>query len=253
MLYFHAASTARYGYLIRRNLLDTALCSRARDELWRSMPPGAKIKRDEPASWVGPVAEEDRLEEDRDTARPDGGHNPTLNNFRWMAHTCGSLDWMKHLLATNDEIMEIAEQLLGKGNVAPVEGVRGVYCTLPYGDHPLMTNELVPGGDVPNTAHGDRESCHNDAHGMHLGIVGLIDTVPPGGGSTMMWPGSHKRVFHKMAQQCMNGRMSKQGELLTGQQGMREDSEYSDALKQVNADTEPVDTCGHAGDVVFCE
>ena len=105
-------------------------------------------------------------------ARPDGGHNPTLRGFRWMAHACGDLDWMKHMLATNEDVMEIAEQLIGKGKVAPVESIRGIYCTLPYGDRPAITNELVPGGEVPNTEQGDRESCHNDAHGMHLGIVG---------------------------------------------------------------------------------
>lgn len=124
-------------------------------------------------------------------------------------------------------------------------------CPLQYGEKPFARSDLVLGGDVPNTAHGDRESCHNDAHGMHLGIVGLIDTVPPGGGSTMVWPGSHRRVFHKMAQQCMNGRLAKDGELLTGQQGMREESEYADELKRLNADTEPVDTHGEAGDCVF--
>eukprot|EP01052_Picozoa_sp_SAG31_P022185 SAG31_NODE_1752_length_7351_cov_29.035852_6_plen_181_part_00 len=120
-----------YGYLIKRNLLDKDLCRKARDELWKSMPPTSSIKRTDPSSWVGPVPEEDECTEDRDNARPDGGHNPDLRNFRWQAHYCGSLEWMKHLLATNKEVMEIAEQLLGKGNVAEVESIRGVYCTLP--------------------------------------------------------------------------------------------------------------------------
>ena len=95
------------------------------------MPPSSSIKRTEPSSWVGPVPKEHECKEDRENARPDGGHNPDLRNYRWQAHHCGSLDWMKHLLATNDEVMEIAVQLLGQGKVAEVEGIRGVYCTLP--------------------------------------------------------------------------------------------------------------------------
>jgi hypothetical protein len=36
----------------------------------------------------------------------------------------------------------------------------------------------------------------------------LIDHVPAGGGSTMVWPASHSRVFHLMSQQLNNGRQA---------------------------------------------
>eukprot|EP01052_Picozoa_sp_SAG31_P022184 SAG31_NODE_1752_length_7351_cov_29.035852_5_plen_117_part_00 len=49
----------------------------------------------------------------------------------------------------------------------------------------------------------------------------------------------------------MNGRRAKTGEMLTGQQGMNEETEYADVLNELNADTEPVDTCGKTGDCVF--
>ena len=187
------------------------------------MPPTHSIKRDNPSTWVGPVSPEEELKEDRENPREDGGHNPDLRNYRWQAHKLGQLDWVQHMLATNDAVYGMAEQLLGEGNLTEVTGIRGVYCTMPQGDTPPKLNgptmigegtEIVEGRvkngvtyKLPqNTGFGDREQCHNDAHGMHLGVVGLIDTVPPGGGSTMMWPGSHKRVFHLMGQQCMNGR-----------------------------------------------
>lgn len=38
-----------YGYLIKRGLLDVPTCARARDELWKSMPPTAALKRDDPS------------------------------------------------------------------------------------------------------------------------------------------------------------------------------------------------------------
>jgi hypothetical protein len=195
---------------MKKGVMDLELCARARDEYWKSMPPDWPIKRDAPASWVGPVPKEFELDEDRQNARPDGGHNPSLRNFRWQAHKCGGEPFMIHMLATNPEMWEMAEQLLGVDCVAPCTGIRGVYGTLPYGDAPRngtgpqdgppqprggpSAKTAALGRGVPwtrpgpNTAHGDRESCHNDAHGMHVGVVGLIDHVPPGGGSTMMWP-----------------------------------------------------------------
>jgi hypothetical protein len=257
-----------YGYLIKQNVLDQDLCARCRDEFWRSLPPGSSIRRDDRSTWVGPVRADDELKEDRQNPRPDGGHDPDLRGYRWQAHKLGELDWVRYMLATNPEVQEMAEQLLGRGRLAEVTNIRGVYCTMPQGDTPPKLNgpamigedtEVVEGrlkNSVsepmePNTLHGDREQCHNDAHGMHLGVVGLIDRVPPGGGSTMMWPGSHRRVFHLMGQQCMNGRLAHDGTWLEGQQGMNEDSAYADELRRLNLDTEPVDTFGETGTVVF--
>jgi hypothetical protein len=206
-----------YGYCIKRNVLDPDLCRRARDELWRSLPPGSRIRRDDPASWVGPVPPEEELKEGSEARPGDGGYNPDLRGFRWQAHACGRLPFMIEMLATNPEVWEVAEQLIGKGKVAPVQNIRGIYCTLPKGCAPPSTElpwrrspttsevamrEPASQSIAPNTAHGERETCHNDAHGMHLGVVGLIDDVPPGGGSTMMWPMVHRRVFHLMSQQC---------------------------------------------------
>ena len=54
--------------------------------------------------------------------------------------------------------------------------VRGIYCTLPYGDRP---EDNLSGVSV-------------DAHPFHLGAVGYIDDVPPEGGGFTVWPRSHK-------------------------------------------------------------
>lgn len=238
------------------------------------MPPSASIKRNDPSSWIGPVRKEDECSEDLQNARPDGGHNPDLKGFRWQAHKCGGEPFMIHMLATNPEMWEIAEQLLGAGCVQQCDRIRGVYGTLPYGAEAQRTGigpddgppqplngpgpKTAPLGrgapwsrPGPNTPQGDREICHNDAHGMHIGVVGLIDKVPPGGGSTMMWPGVHKRVFHLMNQQCNNGRLDYEGNQLCGQQNMREDSAYADEMRRINDDTTPIDVYGDAGDVIF--
>ena len=149
------------------------------------MPPDWPLKRDDPASWVGPVQKEHELEEDRENARPDGGHNPALRGFRWQAHKCGSDPFMIEMLATNAEMWEMAEQLLGVDCVAPCDGIRGVYGTLPYGPDAMRTGigpedgpPQPPGGPSektgalgrgvpwtrpgPNTPQGDRDATFAD-------------------------------------------------------------------------------------------
>ena len=126
---------------MKKGVMDPELCARARDEYWKSMPPDWPIKRNDPSSWVGPVPKELELKEDRENPRPDGGHNPDLRNFRWQAHKCGGEPFMIHMLATNPDMWEMAEQLLGEDCVQPCNGIRGVYGTLPYGDAPTTGRE----------------------------------------------------------------------------------------------------------------
>ena len=94
---------------------------------------------------------------------------------------------MVQLLATDPNVWQMAEQLLGKGNLVRPDRVRGIYCTLPY-------------GDVPKKSIG----CHVDAHPFHLGAVGYIDDVPPEGGGFTVWPGSHQVFYYDYHSQYKN-------------------------------------------------
>ena len=45
------------GFVAKYGVLDPALMAQARDLLWASAPPS--LRRDEPASWIGPIAKDD--------------------------------------------------------------------------------------------------------------------------------------------------------------------------------------------------
>lgn len=155
------------GYLIKRGVLDPQLCAQARDRLWEAAPP--RFKRDDVDTWIGPFTAE---EEDEDGPNHRKG-------FRWNFRELGTEEFMIQLLATDPNVWGMAEQFLGKGQVQQPAGIRGIYCTLPYGDEPLKP-----------------KVCHTDGHGFHVGVVGLIDAVPPNGGAFTVWPGSHRRFFY---------------------------------------------------------
>ena len=68
--------------------------------------------------------------------------------------------------------------MLGKNNFPEPSGVRGIYCTLPYGDVPRQPRHL-----------------HVDAHAFNFAVVGYIDHVPEDGGGFTVWPKSHRTFF----------------------------------------------------------
>ena len=154
------------GVLIVRRVLDPGLLARARARLWDAAPPS--LRRDDPSSWAGPIRPEEE-----DEAR--GNYR---KGFRWQYRSLGNLPWMVDLLPKNPAVWAMAQQLLGEGEVVEPENVRGIYCTLPYGDH-----------------EGRPDNCHVDAHPFHLGVVGYIDDVEPEGGGFRVWAGSHRTFY----------------------------------------------------------
>ena len=157
----------RYGYLIKRGVMDPGLMARARECLWDDPPPS--LKRDNPRTWVGPLPAGD-LSNDPDSIR---GH------FHWKYRRVGAEPWIVRMLATDPAIFAMAEQMLGAGELQPPERIRGIYSILPFGDRPRP-----PVG------------CHCDGHPFHLGVVGYIDDVAAGGGGFCVWPGSHRAFYH---------------------------------------------------------
>ena len=110
------------GYLIKRKVLDPKLMAQARDRLWEGAP--AQLNRHDPSTWVGPFRERS---EDKMNAR---------NNHRWNYREPGDEPFMIDLLPKNPSVWRMAEQLLGQGTLVEPDRVRGIYCTLPYGDVP---------------------------------------------------------------------------------------------------------------------
>ena len=165
------------GYLIVRDAMDPDLMARARDRLWDFPPP--TIKREDPSSWVGPLATEFVHENLDYQAR----------EYHWHYHRVGKEAWIIDMLPRSPAIFAMAEQLLGAGEVVIPDHVRGIYCTLP---RPVKT-------EVP-------DNCHTDGHPLHLGVVGYIDDVPPDGGGFRVWPGSHRDFYYAFKSQYVSER-----------------------------------------------
>ena len=193
------------GYLIKRNVLDIALMAEARERLWHFLPEGRSPQK--PNSLIGPFSE---AEEDR-------SHPNEIYNFRVNYRSIGHEPWMVRLLAKDPNVWNMAEQMLGKGSLQEPDRIRGIYCTLPFGNHPKP----------PLT-------CHVDGHPFHLGVVGYIDDVAPTGGSFSVWPGSHKHFYYAFNSQYEHDR----------------NEEYPLICEYYNGH-QPVDCFGEAGDIVF--
>ena len=235
------------GYLLLRGVLDLDLCAQARDQLWSALPDTCALKRDDPATHIGPFAEAD--------TSLDAQHY--RSGYRWQLREIGTEALMINLVYS-ESMCTIAEQLLGEGtlrrpviNGTPmgihgfawpdgpvdpahdVQGIRGIYCTLPYGDQPKKHDHL-----------------HTDGHPFHLGMVGLIDDVPPNGGAFKIWPKSHKRFYPTFQMQYDQARIPYYDHL-PSYKGILYPPEYLAEAERVSADTEPVDCYGQAGDVVL--
>lgn len=235
------------GYLIVRGALDKAVCAKVRDRMWESLPDSAGLVRDDPATHVGPFAQSARSLDATDVR--DG--------FRWQIRHIGTEALLIDLVF-NPRMRSIAECLLGAdslrtpvvggsvmgthgaawpgGPVDPAldnEGVRGIYCTLPYGDEPR-----------------EPDSAHTDGHPFNLGIVGLIHDVPPEGGGFKVWPGSHRRLYPTFVMRYDQPRIPYYHHL-PSYKGIAHTQSYLDELERLQADTQAVDCYGRCGDVVF--
>ena len=195
----------REGYLIKRGVMDPALTARARKRLWDGAPP--RLKPDDPNTWIGPFSEDECIREGKNR----------LGGFSWKYREPGEEDWMIEMLATNTTVWGWAEQMLGEGTLIRPENIRGIYCRMPEGDHPE-----------------GKLTCHTDGHPFHLGIVGLIDHVPPNGGAFTVWPRSHRTFYHAFT--CRYSHVRAEG--------------YDEHIEHFNGQPS-VDCHGDPGDIVF--
>ena len=211
-------SFKREGYLIKRGVLDPEPMARARERKWEGAP--ARMKRDDPSTWLGPF-------------RPDEEHGEECENcrigFTWKYREPAREPWIVAMLATNPIVFGWAEQLLGRREVETPERIRGIYCRLPMGDLPPRPTECHC--DVtPDRLYGTPlEELLAPGLGV-LGVVGLIADTPPAGGAFTVWPGTH-RIIH---------------DLLRSTEGLA----YKRRIIEFNADPR-VEGYGAAGDILI--
>lgn len=154
----------RQGYVVKRQILDPALMSRAREAMSRHF--AAQQASDKWEEWMG---------------------------FR-SSVPVDDKPWLVEMLPKNPSVYGIVEQLLGKGMVAPVGNrVRGLNCNLPLGagaPHPEATATSAGGQGVRI------DQLHADAHAFNLGVVAYFDDVVKGGGGFTVAPQSHRRLWN---------------------------------------------------------
>lgn len=195
------------GFLIKREVLDPQLMARARNEMWAGRP--ASMDVDDPDTWVGPIKPEEESDD----------RTNFMRGFRWQYRKIGGEPYMTDLLPRNLSVRAMVEQLLGPDLVEP-QRIRGIYNTLPYGNREIP--ERPPG-------------CHVDAHPFHLGVVGYIDFVPPGGGAFTVWPKSHRTFYYDFHSQYR----------------IEATDQYEKDLHYFREQGDYVDCHGGPGDIIF--
>jgi hypothetical protein len=201
------------GYVIKRRHLSPELCAAARDWVWAHSedlgtsrgPAGLPMRRDDPASWVGPFTPADAVP----TKGAEGGlrfPRGHLAGDRWIVQDpFGASELFCDLLPRR--CMPIAEQLLGAGTlVQPVPGARfnhenwswerggGLHGCGMYGALPMVEGD-GEGSTARRRPHAEH-TVHVDAMACNLGCVGYIDDVPRDGGGFAIYPRSHRRLHH---------------------------------------------------------
>jgi len=234
------------GYLLVPGAMDTQLCAQVRDMMWQALPPHSRLHRDQPDTHTGPFSETERSD--------DSLH--VRDGYRWLNRTLGVSQEVIELIYS-DSICAMAAQLLSgelrqaqvdgqaMGSQGPVwpggptdpaagnEGARGVYCTLPYGELPRQP-----------------DACHTDGHPFQLGVVGLLDDCPEGGGAFKVWPASHRRLYPTFALRYDQPRIPYYDHLPSFK-GIVHSEAYLQEVESLNTDTRPVECWGQAGDIVF--
>ena len=235
------------GYLIVRGALDQTGCAKARDLLWDSLPANTTVVRDDPTTHVGPFVQTDRNLDSKNVR--DG--------YRWQVRHIGTHTHLIELVFS-EPMQAIAQCLLGAQSLRPPridgsvmgtqgaawpdgpvdpaldnDGVRGIYCTLPYGAKAR-----------------EPDSAHTDGHPFNFGVVGFINDVPPDGGGFKVWPGSHRRLYPTFAMRYDQPRIPYYAHL-PSHKGIMHSQSYLAELSRLQADTHAVDCHGRCGDVVF--
>jgi len=234
------------GYLLLKNILDLTQCRTVMDRVWDSLPETSHLKKNDPSTHTGPF-------------EPQEEQDSSLNlrlAYRWQVREFSTEPQLLDLVFSNN-LVGIAEQLLGENMVEPpvpngkpmghagpawpggpvdpanTQGIRGVYCTLPYGDRSR-----------------EPDYCHTDGHPFNLGVVGLLADVPKEGGALKVWPRSHRRLYPTFQMQYDQPRIPFYDHL-PSYKGIIHSQAYLNELDAIVQDTPPVDCHGKAGDVVF--
>jgi hypothetical protein len=239
----------QHGYLMKGQAATGEQCQEVLDLMWSSAP--GHLDRNKPDTW-GPIPPEHEssdpllIKQGSRWQYRAAATDPRLINLVYSAQM---RRWAEDLLGTDSlRAPVIGGKPMGSWGTAwpngPVdpqlgEGVRGIYATLP---------EAKSEDGSPRERKSDQ--LHTDGHPFHLGVVVLLEDNPPDGGNFKVWPGSHRRFYPLFPMQYDQARVPFYAHL-PSHKGIIHPPEYLSAIADVEANIEPVDCYGKAGDVIF--
>ena len=199
------AQFKREGFVVLPNVIDPELCRRARDQMWDTIADHwPTMKRDDPSTWVPFPAEDWRKSATPAFKWLEGGGEPY---FQGKGHKFFIRNGAEDLLIDigGRSVWNIAEQLLGKGEVVWPVGLDESNCTtgpsfLTEKEPKWVASHMGPGGKNWTgsqwSGRAQTEQVMLPKTGPHWitaqGTRGMYCTLPdspPSGGPD--WPGSH--------------------------------------------------------------
>ena len=191
------AEFKRTGYIVLPGVIDADLCRQARDQMWDTVAANRpRMKRDDPTTWV-PFTDEEKAGYER----PDDGGDPYFSGGgHRMIIRNGAEDLLLDIGAR--AVWDIAEQLLGTGEVVWPGGLDSSGCTT---GPCYMTEKNAKGMEVhmgpkreawTGKGSGHTENLRLPKTGPHWmtaqGTRGMYCTLPNSPSSSPPdWRGSH--------------------------------------------------------------
>ena len=157
---------ARNGYLQVPGVVDAAICRHLVERTWNVLP--SHWRRDDPDTWRGEVS--------------DSCHTVHLDRgglLKFQLRELADDPFVQQGFMPPSPVHDLAHALIGR----PLHRYRkrGLYAVAPA-EHPERLAR------APNP--------HVEAHPAQIVMLCYLDDVAPGGGGVMVWPGSHRDLWH---------------------------------------------------------
>lgn len=157
---------ARNGYVQVPGVVDADTCRHLVDRTWQVLP--SHWRRDDPGTWRGEVT--------------DSCHTVHLDRgglLKFQLRELADDPLVQQAFMRSSPVHDLAHQLIGR----PLHRYRkrGLYAVAPAERPERLARAPAP---------------HVEAHAAQIVMLCYLDDVAPNGGGLMVWPGSHRDLWH---------------------------------------------------------